>query len=505
MGAELHSFGPFSIDRDAATLLRDGKAIAVGQRALALLVALAETDGPVTKAALIEAAWPGTIVEEGNLTVQIAALRKALGVRPDGSEWIVTVPRIGYRLIHGEAGLGGIRASRPAIAVLPFVAIGGETDHGALADGIVEDLITALSRFRTFSVAARNSSFVYKDRSADVREIARELGVSYIVEGSVRRIADRLRISAQLVSAETGGHLWARTFDGTLETIFDLQDRITFSIAAAADLEIRRAEEKRAEVEGANSSEPYMLYQRAMSKLGTMSPGPSAEGLALLERAIAIDPNYEEAIAMAAWGYEHRLHMGWPALGADDMGKCLALARRALATTRGDARVIAHCGVILQQCAQEWDQGLRTIERAIELNPSDPAALFFGGVGNLKGGTLESAETHFEKALSIDSAGGDGGLAGIGHVRLSRGRYEEAIDFGARALAVNPRFGWIHWLMICGNAHLGRQKEAKRALAVYRDLFPEARLGRIRIGNQMRDMARAEIVFEGLRLAGMPE
>ena len=170
----------------------------------------------------MERVWPGMTVEEGNLTVQVAALRKALGQRADNSDWIVTVARIGYRLWTEDAERRGKPSSPlPSLAVLPFHNLSGDAAQDYFADGIVDDLITALSRFKTFAVISRNSSFVYKGRAVDVREIGRELGVRYVLEGSIRRSGNRLRVTAQLVDAATAGHLWAQNYDGALEDVFD--------------------------------------------------------------------------------------------------------------------------------------------------------------------------------------------------------------------------------------------------------------------------------------------
>ena len=239
-GGGLISFGPFVLDRGAQALLSGGRPVALGQRGYALLDALARADGNLSKTALMDAAWPGTIVEEGNLTVQIAALRKALGTRPDGSEWIVTVPRVGYRLVrsgeasHPDAGI-------PAMIVLPFHNLGGDPEQDYFADGIVDDLITALSRFTSFAVMGRSASFALKGRAADVPQLAAELGVRYVLEGSVRRARDRLRITAQLADGTSGAPLWAQQFDGTTEDVFEFQDRIVESIVGIVEPRIQRS------------------------------------------------------------------------------------------------------------------------------------------------------------------------------------------------------------------------------------------------------------------------
>ena len=212
------AFGPFVLDTARGALLRDGAPAGLGQRALAVLAALAATPGrTVSKADLLARAWPDAVVEEGNLTVQIAALRKALGQTDDGRDWILTVPRVGYRLVVPAGREAAADAPAiPRLAVLPFANLGGEPEQEWFSDGIVDDIITALSRFRSFAVVARISSYVYKGRAEDVRQIARELGVRYVLEGSVRRAGDQLRITAQLVDGATGGQLWAEQFDGAL-------------------------------------------------------------------------------------------------------------------------------------------------------------------------------------------------------------------------------------------------------------------------------------------------
>ena len=234
-----YDFGPFRLDADAEILFRGSKPLPVGKRAVALLRALVERAGaPVSKDTLIEAAWSGLAVEESNLTVQIAALRRALGEVPGGEDWIVTLPRRGYRFVgpvvtKSEAQVSAAPMAdpasksspttapalpdKPSIAVLPFENLSGDPEQGYFADGMVEEIITALSRIRWLFVIARNSSFTYKGRAVDVKQVGKELGVMYVLEGSVRKAGNRIRITAQLLDATNGAHLWADRFDGTLE------------------------------------------------------------------------------------------------------------------------------------------------------------------------------------------------------------------------------------------------------------------------------------------------
>ncbi|RUX54452.1 adenylate cyclase, partial [Mesorhizobium sp. M7A.F.Ca.CA.002.09.1.1] len=234
------AFGPFVLDPHAGTLLRNDVPVAVGYRGLSLLAALVGRPGEILgKAELMDAAWPGTAVEEGNLTIQIAQLRKLLGPVGDNGEWISTVPRVGYRFTGAVEQLGEARRKplplpdKPSIAVLPFVNFSNDPEQDPFVDGLTEDLITDLSRISGLFVIARNSTFAYKGKAMDVREIAGDLGVRYLLEGSARRAAGRVRINAQLVDAMSGDHLWAERFDRGLEDIFAVQDEVTAKIVEA--------------------------------------------------------------------------------------------------------------------------------------------------------------------------------------------------------------------------------------------------------------------------------
>jgi len=285
-----HTFGPFVLDVGCSLLQRNGKSVAIGQRGLALLQALLEADGGIlSKAVLMERVWPDTIVEEGNLTVQIAALRKSLGPTPDGREWIATVPRVGYRLARPIDGSGKTDVAfsvTPALAVLPFANLSGVAEQDYFCEGVVDDIITALSRFKSFAVIARNSSFVFRDRAVDVRRVAKELGVRYVLEGSVRRGGNKLRITARLVEGVGGVHLWAQSFDGELDNVFEFQDDITERVATIVGPLIQRAEIDRSRGERPGSIAAYDIYLRALSKILTESASDNAEAVALLTEGL---------------------------------------------------------------------------------------------------------------------------------------------------------------------------------------------------------------------------
>jgi TolB-like protein len=501
------SFGPFVLDRGTQTLLSSGKPIALGHRAYSLLEALAAANGPVEKATLIGAAWSGTIVEDGNLTVQIAALRKALGVRPDGQDWIVTVPRVGYRLLRTDPAGAEAGEQLPQLAVLPFQNLSGDMEQTYFADGVVEDLITSLGRFRNFTVVARNSSSVYRGKSTDVREIGEQLRAQYILEGSVRRADRRIRVTVQLVDAKGGAHLWVKSYDGDAENIFEMQDAITSSVAALVKPRIEQAEFARSHRERPGSTAVYDLYLRALEKLYTQREADNAAAIELLERVVAVEPGHGPALAAAANAYEHRFSMAWPPYGENDRERCLELARAALEAAKDDAQVLAWSGLALQGIGRELDVGLEIVKRAGVLNPNDVRVVFCAGVGHLWGGTLEDASVLFKRVLALSPADPLGARAGLAHIALIRGQYDEALEGAMAAVVDDPNHGFLHWIMIAAYTYLGRTEEAQRALRSYLAKDPGMTLSRIRVsyGGVHRDSSRSEVLLEGLRLAGMQQ
>src|SRR5215471_10690237 len=280
-----YALGPFRLDTQSDLLWRGTKPAALGRRAIALLRALVERRGAVvSKDALIDAAWSGQVVEENNLTVQIAALRRVLGEEPGGDRWIETMPRRGYRFVgpvltteqndatvsSGPAAKASVESAlalrdTPSIAVLPFQNLSGDPEQEYFTDGMVEEIITALARIRWLFVVAATSSFAYKGQAVDVRRVGRELGVRYLLEGSVRKAGSRVRITAQLIEAATGAHLWADRFDGSLEDVFELQDQVAISVAGIIEPALEAAEIRRSAEQLSSDVTAYDLYLRALA------------------------------------------------------------------------------------------------------------------------------------------------------------------------------------------------------------------------------------------------
>jgi adenylate cyclase len=393
----------------------------------------------------------------------------------------------------------------PSVAVLPFQNMSGDFEQDYFADGVVEDVITALSRFKSFAVIARNSSFLYKGRSVDVRQVGKELGVRYVLEGSVRRAGNRLRITAQLVEAATGAHLWADRFDGPVEDVFDVQDRITENVVAVVEPHIQQAEIKRSRRERPESVAAYDLYLQAMQKLNLDRPEENAAAIELLERAIALEPGYALALGNAAYGYEHRVTMSWPALSDDDVKKSLQLARAGLAVAEGDATVLARCGMALILMGRDYDQGLLTITQAVESNPNNLTAIFVAGYAHHVAGSLDDALKFFTRAMRLSPRDNSEAMAGVGQTQMCLENYEEGLKWAERSLAMNPHWRVSHEVAIVCNVYLGRMEQAKRALSILQELEPSISVAQIRSVWHTRDPHRNELLIEGLRRAGMPE
>src|SRR6266851_2309091 len=317
--------------------------VVIGSRALDVLGVLIEGDGDlVSKDEIMAAVWPETVVEDNNLTVQISALRRILDYGQPEASCIQTVTGRGYRFIapvtrvepasppisspiSGKRG-GGLEAEygrgaslaallptpdKPSIAVLPFANLSGDPEQEYFAEGMVEEIITALSRIRWLLVLARNSSFTYKGQAIDVKQVGRELGVRYVLEGSVRRAGNRVRIAGQLIEAETGAHLWADRFDGSLEDVFDLQDKVASSVAGVIEPALQAAETARLALRPTNDLTAYDLYLRAVARFFPVTRDRVHEALGLLEQAIGRDPEFAPALAWAAI-CQLRLHVdGW--------------------------------------------------------------------------------------------------------------------------------------------------------------------------------------------------
>ncbi len=421
-------FGAFTFDAGRSQLTRAGQVVAIGQRAAAILARLLQANGGVvSKDDLFAAAWPGQVVEESNLSVQIAGLRKALGQNAMGEDWIMTAQRIGYCLAmepaQGNKALQVSVNEGPSIAVLPFGNSSGEAGQDFFADGLTEDIITDLSNVPNFRVIARNSTLVYKGKPTDVRQIAEDLGVNYIVEGSMRKSADRVRVNVQLVDATSGTHIWAERFDRELADVFALQDEVARRIVAAISgkLSVPLLRKR------PQSVEAYELCLRCRYMIA-QSKEANEEAQRFLLRAIELEPGYSEAHRRLSLSYSfHWLHYD------ADEGTYRPLS-------------LAHA------------------ERAVELDPLDSGNYWALGWNQAYERQSASAHANFAKAISLNPNDADA-FAMYGDFLVMEGKPEEAVQSITEGLRLNPRpAGWYFWLLGQALVQLGRYEEAVEAL-----------------------------------------
>lgn len=504
------AFGPFVLDPGHGLLSAEGRPVALSGRGAIILQALVEAQGSVvTKAALMERAWPGVFVEEGNLAVQIAALRKNLStLSPDGREWIATVSRVGYRLVQPTGKVVPPRSSlgKAVIAVLPFDSLGADSGQDWFADGIVEELTTALSRFRTFAVVARASTLAFRGAKTDIRRIGESLGVGYVLDGSVRREKNRIRIATHLVDAVSGHELWADRFESDVSGIFDVEDHITESVIGLVEPQIRKAEIERVRRKRPDDLGAYDLYLQALPHIYASAPPEWDVAIEILGRAIVRDPTFAPALAAAAWVHEKRIRQYMPPLGPDDAAEALSLARRATAADPDDATVLAIAGWVPIVINSEFETGLALVRRALAMNPNNLTVLTLAGFANVFAGDLDEAELSFFRALQLSPRSPEAylSLSGLAQVHLLTGEFDESIRWGLQSLAVNDSYPATIGNLAASYALAGRFDEARAMMAKLMQIKPVMTLAKMS-ARRIRDRPRWRNVLDGLRLAGMPE
>lgn len=399
------------------------------------------------------------------------------------------------------------RPDKPSIAVLPFENMSSDPEQEYFADGIAEDIITALSHIKQWFVVARNSSFAYKERNVDIREVAKELGVRYVLEGSVRKGGNRLRITGQLIEAESGTHLWADRFDGDLADVFAFQDAITESVVGAIEPSLRSAEIARSKRKPPKDIGAYDFYLQALPHLYAMRPDQNEQALTLLHKAIALDPNYAPALAYLAWAYEERLTRAWGAYGDDDAGEAVALARRSIAADRDDALVLAVAGFVLVMIARDYSQGLQAVNRARELNPNIAFVSFVVGASLIMSGDPAEGLTCVEDAIRV-SPGDPGAFffyTTAAAANLMCGRPAEAFDLATKSAGMYSDWDTTYRILASALVQLGRTEEARSAAAKLLELAPSMTVSRLRALWPIRNKETLNMILDGLRTAGLPE
>jgi TolB-like protein len=519
-------FEEYAFDIDRRELHRGAQVVSIAPQVFDLLCYLIRNrERVVSKDDLIKAIWNGRVVSDAALTTRLNAARTAIGDSGEEQRLIKTLPRKGFRFVgqvqQAQQPAGTATADnpikspksapalpdKPSIAVLPFQNMSDDPEQEYFADGMVEDIITALSRFKSLFVIARNSSFTYKGRTVDMKQIGRELGVRYVLEGSVRKAANRVRITGQLVDTTTGAHLWANRIDGTLGDIFDLQDQVTESVVGAIAPALEKAEIERAKRKPTESLDAYALYLRGLARLYQVASGQKYdEALRLFNSAIEFDPEFASAYGRAAICYAYAKSNGWNLKAANEVAEVRKLVQRAVELGKDDAIALAAGGWALAYVVRDLGVAAALIDRALVLNSNLAEAWFCGGWVKNWLGEPKLAIDWFARALRLSPLDPRLPASGTAHAHFFLGQYDEAASWAAMALQDNPDFQGGLRIFAASNAMAGRAEHAHQAVARLRQLNPALRVsslkGRLGPYRQAEDLTRYE---EGLRQAGLPE
>ncbi|MCW3150410.1 winged helix-turn-helix domain-containing protein [Stutzerimonas stutzeri] len=509
------------LDLDRRELVRGSEVVATAPKVFDLLVYLARNRARVvSRDDLIDAVWARRIVSESTLASHINAVRKAVGDNGQQQRVIRTIARKGFRFVAELSEIGaeeGVASDaspkvptlpdRPSIAVLPFVNLSGDPEQDYLADGVVEDIIAALSRYRWLFVVARNSSFTYKQRMPDVKQVGYELGVRYVLEGSWRRAGNRVRITGQLIDAATGAHHWAGRFEGVLGDIFALQDQITESVVGAIAPQLERAEIERARHKPTESLDAYDYYLRGMARLHNGSREAIDQALPLFHEAMRIDPDFSSACAMAAWCYCWRKVNGWMADREQETAEGIRLARRAVELDKGDAVALTRSGHALGHLAGDLEGGIALLNKALMLNPNLAAARFLGAFLRIWHGETEAAIDDLTHAMRLSPL--DPELyrmqAGMALANLFLGHYDDASCWAGKAFRDLPSLLLAAAVLTASHALAGRVPEARETLEQLRQLDPTLHLSNIADWLPIHRAENLATLLKGLRIAGLPE
>jgi TolB-like protein len=517
-------FSNHSLSVERRELRRGCDPVALEPQVFDLLVYLLQNrDHVVSKDDLISAIWGGRIVSESTLTSRINAARRAIADSGEEQRLIRTIARKGFRFVgevrtqaadageHGKptAGDGSEpRAAlalpeRPAIAVLPFTNMTDDPAQDYFSDGISEDIITALSKLRWFFVIARNSSFTYKGKAVHLKQIGDELGVGYVVEGSVRKVGERVRITAQLNDVATGSHVWAERFDRDLADVFAVQDEITEAIVAAIEPQLYAAENFRARRKPPDSMDAWDLLMRALSHYWRVTRQDNVVAQALLEKAAALDPNYGQALGVLATSHTFGAHMGW-----EEMAIAMPIAERAAASAilADSEDPWAHLALgCVYLYARRFDDSLAEFEAALRLNPNFSLAQGYHGLTLAYCGRWQEAVTAAQRALRLSPrdplAAIYCGIAAYAH--YVGGSYEEAMRLAREGIRQRGDSVVAHRVLTAAAGHADRIDLAQAALQELRRVQPNISLSWIAKEIPIRHHAEQEHYLEGFRRAGL--
>jgi TolB-like protein len=515
-------FEDFVLNTDRRELRRRTALVAVEPQVFDLLVHLIRhRDRVVSKDELLASIWHGRIVSESALFNRINAARSAIGDTGEEQRLIKTLPRKGLRFVGdvreddvvAEVGTytrplpspSLLLPDRPSIAVLPFTNLSGDPDQDYFADGLTEDLITGLAHIRWLFVIARNSTFIYKSRPVSVSQVSRELGVRYVLEGSVRRGGNRLRISAQLIDAATGAHHWAERYDREIGDIFAVQDEITRSVAGAIEPHLLAAEGLRTLSRSADDLGAWELVARALTHFWRLTREDCAAAVEPLKRAVETYPDYAPARGLLAFCQVFSTHMGWIDRGQGLLpGRQHAIRAIALDDRHPWGHIALAYGAMMERRTEE---AIAAFRRAVSLNPNSAAAHSHLSRGYAFAGRDQEAIEHGEEAIRLSPLDPEMALflGAIAVAHFAAGRYGEAIDRSLEAQRLRPGFQGSRRLLCASLAHAGRVDEARSLLPTIRSEQPQLSLAWIRANVPYQTPDLMERFLDGFRRAGLGE
>jgi len=517
----LYYFSDLVLDTSRRELRRADDRVPLEPQVFDLLEFLLRArDRVVSRDELLEAVWNGRTVSDATLSSRVNAARNAVGDNGEAQRLIRTLPRKGIRFVGDvrEAPDSSSAAAmsespdaaepdRPLLAVLPFTNMSGDPEQDFFADGMAEDIITALSRCSSLFVIARNSSFIYKGKPVDIREVGRELGVAYVLEGSVRRVGNRLRITGQLIDAPSGRHLWADRFDGDLADVFDLQDRITESVVAAIEPTVQFAEVARQRSSKPSRLDAYDLLLRAYRLEHAFTDESTAEAIACLDRARAIDPTYAPALAMAAYCHALRHFQGWVVPDDSHEAEGERLAWQAVELAANDAQVLWMAAFAIWNLSYDRrDAAPELFDRSLLINPNSVMALTLGGWIEIMRGNQAAGRSMIERAQRLSPRDPRGWFTSgaMAIAAIADGDYPQGLRWAEKALTQNRRFAVALRVLIVALIKLGQTDRAALVARELLDVEPELTVSGFfkRIPFPRDTMAAA--YAEALRAAGVP-
>jgi len=517
----VYLFGDYSLDSGRRELRCGTSLVSVEPQVFDVLqFLLCNRQRVVSKDDLVASVWGGRIVSDSTLSSRITAVRHAIGDTGDEQRFIKTLHRKGIRFVGivqeeqqaAWSAATSIRATptipnRPSIAVLPFTNMSGDPDQEYFADGVIEEIITALSRMRWLFVIARNSSFTYKGRDVDAKQVGRELGVRYVLEGSVRKAGNRVRITGQLIDALSGAHLWADRFEGTPEDIFDLQDRVTESVVGAIAPTVEQAEIERVKQKPTDSLEAYDYFIRGLAGVRQWTKEGNDYALSNFYRSIECDPDFASAYGWAARCYVQRRAGGWVSNLQHTIAEANRLARRAVVLGKDDAVALCTAGFALADLVEDMEYGNKLIDQGLTLNPNFACGWLFSGWVKASLHEPELAIEHVNRAMRLSP--NDPHLFSmcccLGLAHFVADRYNQSLSYAEIAVREDPGTLLPLCIAAASGALACRFGEAQKAMIGLRQIAPALRLSNLGSLQPFRRSDDYAKWHEGLRLAGLPE